>query len=118
MPSFSNQRNTGAVFSAQYSPKISNRSKISFHFTSLSVVIVVVVVTDVVTVEVLAELSEELLPLTVTVVTVFPSSETIVFVPLNFLFSILYTSLDYLETNCFSVDKRTVILKIDRSRNR
>lgn len=80
--------------------------------------VVTVVVTDVVTVEVLAELSEELLPLTVTVVTVFPSSETMVFVPLNFLLSISNTSLDYLEADCFRIDKRTVVLKIDRSRNR
>lgn len=53
-----------------------------------------VVVTDVVTVEELVDVLPELLPLTVTVVTVFPSSEIIVLVSLNsFLFIIILLTL-------------------------
>ena len=55
--------------------------------------VTVVVETDDVTVEVLDDPFEEVLPSTVTVMVVLPSSETIFLVSLNFLFSIIILTL-------------------------
>ena len=88
---FEGHLNTGEEFSVQYSPKTNSHSRLSFHFSSLFVVIVVVVdvvvVLAVTVVETILEFSfVSLLPLTVIVVTVFPSGDTTVFVSKNSFF--------------------------------
>ena len=82
--------NTGAVFSAPYFPKTGSRSRLSFHISPFFIVVVdveVVVVLVVNEVETVLEFSVvSLLPLTVIVVTVFPSGDTTVFVSENSFF--------------------------------